>query len=252
MNLVLLDPSEVAADGVARLQDRRAQHILDVLRARPGQTLRVGVVNGPRGTGVVLDAGGGAVTLRCALDRPPMPGTGVSLLLALPRPKVLKRLWAPLAALGVERIVLTNAARVEREYFDTHWLDPANYGPLLREGLEQAGDTHLPDVRIERRLKPFVEDSLDSLFPRGARLLAHPRSAAPIRSVAPAPGEPVLVAVGPEGGWNDYETALLTSHRFVAVSLGERALRTDTACVALVSVLTASGSRPGSRPSAPP
>jgi RsmE family RNA methyltransferase len=244
MNLVLMEPGEVAADGTVRLDGRRAEHLLHVLGARPGQVLRVGILNGPLGSGVVEEMRDSAVALRCTFDRPALPPTGVSLLLALPRPKVLRRLWAPLASLGVERIVLTNAAKVEREYFDTHWLDPANYGPLLLEGLEQSGDTRLPEVHIERRLKPLVEDSLVSLSPRGPRLMAHPRAGVPMGSVVRERGEPVLLAVGPEGGWTDYETDLLTRHGFTSVSLGERTLRSDTACVALVAMLIGPASRP--------
>jgi RsmE family RNA methyltransferase len=164
----------------------------------------------------------------------------VDLLLALPRPKVMRRLWPQLAALGVGRIVLTNAARVERNYFDTHVLDPAFYRPLLIEGLQQAQDTHLPRVSIHRRFRPLVEDELDSLCPPGARLVAHPSGdAPPVAGAWPRGAARVLLAVGPEGGWDDFELRLLGDRGFRPVSLGARTLRTDTACVALLAALRA-------------
>ncbi len=139
MNRILLDTGELGDDGVAVLDGRRALHVEAVLGCRSGDTVRIGLVDGLRGSAEVLSIGGGMVRLRCRLDAPAMSPSGLSLLLALPRPKVMRRLWAPLASLGVERIVLTNAAKVERHYFDTHWLEPAVYRPLLIEGLEQSG-----------------------------------------------------------------------------------------------------------------
>jgi RsmE family RNA methyltransferase len=179
------------------------------------------------------------VELDCRLgDAGPIPD--VDLLLALPRPKVMRRLWAQLAALGVGRIMLTNAARVERNYFDTHVLDEAHYRPLLLEGLQQAQDTRLPGVSIHRRFRPLVEDELDALSSAGTRLVAHPAPAAtPIASAWPQGAARVLLAVGPEGGWDDFELRLLFGRGFSPVSLGARTLRTDTACIALLAALRA-------------
>src|SRR5205823_10500285 len=99
----------------------------------------------------------GAVEPHCAFDATVPPRPPIDLLLALPRPKVMRRLWAQLAALGVGQIMLTNAERVERNYFDTHVLKPECYRPLLVEGLQQARDTRLPNVSIHRQFKVLVE-----------------------------------------------------------------------------------------------
>ena len=205
----------------------------------PGQELRVGLLDGPRGIGRVAHAAD-SVELECTFELDPPPLPDVDLLLALPRPKVMRRLWAQLAALGVGRIILTNAARVERNYFDTHVLDPAFYRPLLIEGLQQAQDTRLPRVSIHRRFRPLVEDELDTLSSADLRLVAHPAPQAPSIAGAWRPGAGrVLLAVGPEGGWDDFELRLLADRGFTLVSLGARTLRADTACVALLAALHA-------------
>jgi RsmE family RNA methyltransferase len=179
----------------------------------------------------------GAVHLRCAFAPGVPQRPRVDLLLALPRPKVMRRLWAQVAALGVGRIMLTNAERVERNYFDTHVLSPDCYRPLLIEGLQQARDTRLPIVSIHRQLKILVEDELDALFGEGARIVADPRSRTPLSDVARRHRhERLLLAVGPEGGWNAFELSLLRAHGFEAAGMGPRTLRTDTACVALLSL----------------
>jgi len=236
VNLILLEPGALR-DGRAELKGRQARHAIDVLRVTPGQDIRLGIVDGPRGSGRVTRIGDECVEVAITLDAAPPDVPDVDLLLALPRPKVMRRLWAQLAAIGVDRIMLTNAARVERNYFDTHVLDPEVYRSLLIEGLQQAQDTHLPRVTIHRRFKPLIEDELDTLCPAGTRLVAHPAGAAP--AVWPPRPARTLLAVGPEGGWDDYELRLLGAQGFAPVSLGPRTLRTDTACVALLAAVRA-------------
>jgi RsmE family RNA methyltransferase len=207
-----------------------------VLRVTPGQPVRIGIVDGPLGTGVVLAADDTSVALQCTFEATPARPK-VDLLLALPRPKVMRRLWAQLAALGVSRVMLTNAARVERNYFDTHVLDAAVYRPLLLEGLQQARDTHLPVVSIHRQFRRLVEDELASASNADLSMVADPASeASPFTAIQPATRR-VLLAIGPEGGWNRFELELLRSRGFIGVGIGPRTLRSDTACVALLAVM---------------
>jgi RsmE family RNA methyltransferase len=237
VNLILLEPDEINAAGDVALSGARATHLLEVLRVEAGHHLRVGVVDGPRGTATVQTVGDETVTLRCALepDIPPLPP--VDLLLAMPRPKVMRRLWAQIAALGVGRIILTNAEKVERNYFDTHILAPETYRPLLIEGLQQSRDTRLPVVSIHRQFKVLVEDQLDALSGGSLRVVADPSAAAPLTEVvrSSAAGR-VLLAIGPEGGWNAFELGLLQVHGFQPAGMGPRTLRTDTACIALLAL----------------
>lgn len=234
MNQVVITAAELDAWHRVRLTGRRAEHLLHVLGVKPGGVVQVGLLGGRRGHGSVCDVGAGNVTLQCHFDRPALPPTGITLLLALPRPKVVRRLFAPLAASGVEKVLLTNAAKVERVYFDTHWLEPARYAPLLLEGLEQSGETRLPEVRVVRRLKPLVEDELSHW--KGSKFVLHPHVAA-CPAVAVSLRVPILVAIGPEGGWTDYEIDLFCEHGFTCVTLGERVLRSDVAVHAMMGIL---------------
>jgi 16S rRNA (uracil1498-N3)-methyltransferase len=240
VNLILLDARDGRDSSHVTLSGARAEHLLSVLKVAPGQTVRVGMLDGPLGTGIVESADEGRVTLRCEFEAAAPPLPRVDVLLALPRPKVMRRLWAQLAALGVGQIILTNAERVERDYFDTHILLEACYRPLLVEGLQQARDTRVPTVSIHRRFKTLVEQHLGMLFGEGVRLVADPGGTA---SVASAIGNDtdrrVLIAIGPEGGWNAFELGLLQAHGFRPVSVGPRTLRVDTACTALLAVVHA-------------
>jgi len=238
VNLILIARDELDAGGVVTLTDARAAHLRRVLGVRVGQKVRVGIVDGEQGEATVAEVGDFGVRMHCTLDGVIPPRPAVDLLLALPRPKVLQRLWAQLAALGVGQIILTNAERVERNYFDTHVLSPACYEPLLREGLQQARDTRVPRVSIHRQFRVLVEDELDRLSDATLRVAADPGGMPSVTTiVGRRSGERVLLAVGPEGGWNAFELSLLEAHGFEAVGMGPRALRSDTACIALVSIV---------------
>jgi RsmE family RNA methyltransferase len=237
VNLVLVEPEEISATGDVLLSGARAAHVLNVLQLQPGHQLRVGVVDGALGSATVQSVGEGVVAVRCAFEATIAPRPPIDLLLAVPRPKVMRRLWAQIAALGVGQIILTNAEKVERNYFDTHILSPETYRPLLIEGLQQARDTRLPTVSVHRQFKILIEDHLDVLFARGVRLVADPSASAPLPdAVERANDQRMLLAIGPEGGWNAFELALLQAHGFQAVGMGPRTLRTDTACVALLAL----------------
>ena len=238
MNLVLVRQEELEPGNRITLGDGRARHILSVLKAGPGATVRVGLLDGPLGLATVERVEGERVVLSCVFegDAPEVPR--LELLLAVPRPKVLNRLWPQLAALGVGRIVLTNAARVERCYFDSHVLRNQLWREPLIEGLQQAADTILPEVTIHRRFKVFTGETLDRLFPDHARLMADPAAPDRLDSVwTPAPEQRVLLAVGPEGGWNDFEIERLRGKGFQTFNLGPRILRSDTACLAALTLI---------------
>ncbi len=239
MNRILFEKSEVGRDGVVFLDGRRASHITEVLNPAVGDSLRVGILNGACGDGQVLTVASSQVSLRCSFAAATLPAPTIDVLLALPRPKVMRRLWAPLASLGVGRILLTNGEKVERNYFDTHWLEDDVYRPLLIEGLEQSGDTRIPEVSICRRLKPLVTDQLDGLFPDSQRVICHPRDAKPINQMPLKSAPRVLLAIGPEGGWTNYEVDLFTQYGFDCISFGWRTLRADVACIALIAAVKA-------------
>lgn len=232
MNLILLFPGDFASDGTVRLTGRRARHVHEVHRARAGDSLAVGHVNGPVGKGTVLLVGPDEVRLSVVLSEAPPPPTGLDLLLAMPRPKVLRRVLQSAASLGARRIVLVNAQRVEKSYFDTPFLEPAEVERNLVLGLEQARDTMIPEVVVRKLLRPFVEDELESFWPGAtcARLLAHPAAErGPKACDLGKAGSPAVIAIGPEGGWVPFELDLLAAHGFIPFGLGPRILRVETA-----------------------
>ena len=232
MNRILFEPTELK-DAVATFGGERAAHVLGVLHGEIGQTLKTGVIDGPIGTSTITAIADGEITVRCTHDAE-APGPWFDLILAPPRPRVMKRLLPQLASLGVGTIVLVGAKKVEKDFWGATLLKEANYRPLLVDGLMQAGTTALPKLLLRRNFRAFLRDELETLFPTANRVVAHPD---PEGGFADGRAGRLLLAVGPEGGWTDDEVALLASLGFARCSLGGRILRTDTAVIALAAKL---------------
>lgn len=239
MNLMLLTEEDFVDADTARLTGRRLRHAREVLKAQAGDTLKVGLLQGPLGVGTVQEDSQEALLLKVAWLEPPPPRPGVDLLLALPRPKTLKKVLPACAALGVDRLVLLNSARVEKSYFESFVLEETSLRELLFLGLEQAKDTVPPHVTVKKFFRPFVEDELDAFCgPSAVRLLPHPPAAKNLAEARGPPGRKVL-AIGPEGGWVPFEVALLESQGFVPVTAGPRPLRVEVAIPWLLGMLGA-------------
>jgi RsmE family RNA methyltransferase len=151
----------------------------------------------------------------------------------VPRPKALTRVIEAAASFGVERVELTNAWRVEKSYLSSPRLAPDALAHAARLGAEQGMTTHVPDVRVHRRLMEL----LDARWPvpgDDRRLIAHP-TGTPIERVARS--ESLVLAIGPEGGWIQRELDTFVARGFTPVSLGERVLRVETAVAAALGQL---------------
>lgn len=234
MNLLLLFDGDFVAPGHARVGGRRAVHVRQVHRAAPGDRLRVGLIDGQVGTAIVRFIQPEGVDLDVVLDADPPPPLPARLLLALPRPKSLKKVLQAVGAMGVKEIFLFNTWRVEKSFWESPVLAPEQLQEQLVLGLEQGCDTRLPQIEIRRRFKPFVEDELPTLLQGSLGLVAHPLATA----VCPrALDRHVTLVVGPEGGFIPYEVELLEAHGCKAVSLGPRPLRVEHAVPALLGRL---------------
>ena len=237
MNRILFEKGEIA-DGVATCGGVRARHILEVLHGEVGQTLKTGEVGGRIGTGVICAIRGesAAPVVDVRVDHSSDgPAPWADVVLAPPRPRVMKRLLPQMAAMGVGRIVLVGAKKVEKDFWGATLLKEENWRPLFVEGLMQAGTSAMPELLVRRSFRKFLADELDATFPTANRVVAHPyRDGA---GPAPVRAGRLLLAIGPEGGWTDDEVGLLESRGFRRQSLGPRILRTDTATVALLSKL---------------
>lgn len=230
----MLDAREVGDDGIARITGARLAHLREVQRYTGGDRLRVGLIDGLLGNGEILAIDDSRADIRVMLDQNPPAPAPLTLVLALPRPKMLKRILVDATSLGVKRIHFINSYRVDKSFWQSPLLAPDAIAERCRLGLEQAIDTRLPVVSLHPRFRPFAEDILPGVLAGNTALLAHPSAGATCpRAVAGA----VTLVVGPEGGFIPFEVELLVRAGCTAVTLGPRVLRVDTAVPTLLGRL---------------
>jgi 16S rRNA (uracil1498-N3)-methyltransferase len=234
MNLVLLEEEDFIDAKRVRLSGRRFDHIVTVLAKGSGETLRVGRINGLMGQGTITTVTSAGLILEVELNEQPPPPLAVTLILALPRPKMLRRILQSVTAMGVKQLYLINSYRVDKSYWASPLLTPYQLDAQLRLGLEQARDTLLPQIYLRQRFKPFAEDELPSLCAGKAAYVAHPIAEA---ECSPPTDAPILLAVGPEGGFIPYEVDKLRAFGALPISLGPRILRVETALPVLLARL---------------
>jgi RsmE family RNA methyltransferase len=252
--------------------DYRTIHAAKILGLRNGDTVRAGVVSCDDHDGLLTDQAAiewipegrvkkpeplkngeppGSISFRLDNLTAPAPSSQVtvSLILALPRPLQLGRILPMISQMGVDHLVLTGAGKVPKDYFGSHlFRKPEALQERLIEGLCQAGDVRLPKLHIVKNLAGFLESDLDTLFPADsyARVIAHPQRLSDTREPTrmgqiqfPASSQPprVVIAVGPEGGWEEpEELERFQQHGFQQITLGNRILRSDCAVVSLLSL----------------
>lgn len=237
MNLLLFHPNEQQQDRwLLPINDRRTKHLQDILNITMGDSVEAGVWNGCLGE----------ATLVCIShehwqfafkprEAPPEP-LPITLILALPRPKMLRRTLIDAITMGIKHIILLNSYKVEKSYWQTPRLKKAALHELITLSLEQAKDTQPPVIELQKRFKPFIEDNLPSLLNGRIGYLMHPGN----YDYLPNRGNhSAIIAVGPEGGWTEYEANRFIHMGFTPYAIGKRILRVETSLPVIVSRLMA-------------
>lgn len=236
MNIILLDSKNTLGDGLYGLTLRQQTHISKVIKAQQGDVLRVGVLNGKIGEGIYEPPTEHRVGYIHSLNlsaQPPEPLPMV-LVMALPRPNMLKRTLQNITAMGVKNLYLIHSAKVEKSYWQSPVLQTESIQQCLLEGLEQAKDTVMPNWSLIPRFRPFVEDQLPDILQGKMGLLAHPYLA---KRCPVDIQQPCVLALGPEGGWNEFEVSKWHEAGMESVHLGDRILKVETVVPVLLSRL---------------
>ncbi len=237
MNLLLLEQDDfqfVGTDRLAQITDvRRLKHIHQTLNLTVGDSIKIGIRHGFKGAARIAEITPNSVSLsHVVLDTPPPSKIPLMLVLALPRPLVLRRLMMDVVTMGVERLVLLNSRSVEKSYWQSQVFDEMDQ--IVTLGLEQAGDTVAPVIELRPRFRPFVEDELPALVEGNTAIVAHPYAT---KVVPIGLTTPCVLVVGAEGGFIPFEIDLLEKSGCMPVSLGQRILRTETAVPLLIGRL---------------
>jgi 16S rRNA U1498 N3-methylase RsmE len=257
VNIILFESHELGKPLARR--DGRTIHLLRVLHKKAGDSFDAGVLGGQRGSGRIEKINfDGSVLVSLQLNETPPPRLPVRVAVGFPRPIQLRRLLRDLSNLGVEAVDLVGTELGENSYRETNLLSRGGARAALVEGAVQSRDTTIPALSVFGSLgdwlrecpweKPPDGEAASSaagarprngrgLFGRASRLSPllvaadNVRPEGALSRLSPTI-RPVVLAVGSERGWSDHERDLLEKAGFLRLSLGGRALRTETACVA--------------------
>ena len=225
MNIVLLDPRQTESELWNITASRQIEHLKTHVGVQVGDTLKVGIREGKRYFTEIVEITEHSIRVKPLQEESIPEKLPVTLVVAMPRPKVLRRLMMDAVTMGVEKLILIHSYRVDKSYWQTPFLQQIDHYITL--GLEQAGDTIAPQVEIYKRFKPFTEDILPALINENcSAYVAHPYTT---EKMPFAIEHSCIVLIGPEGGFIPYEVDLLIKNGCQAVSLGNRILRTETA-----------------------
>lgn len=236
MRLTRVHVSEpLTAGGRHTIEGDAANHIMRVLRLRPGDPLTVFDGRGGEHTARVEEFRKGAVIVAVA-DRSsagresPLP---ITLAQGVSRGERMDWVVQKATELGVTRIIpiLTertvvrlDAKQAERKRL--HWQ------AIAVSACEQSGRERIPGVDAPLAMAEFLSRA-DS---RATRALLSPAGGQRVADL-PRAAAGVVVLIGPEGGLAEGEQRAALASGFVAVRLGPRVLRTETAAVAAMTLL---------------
>lgn len=238
MNLLLLTPENMITENLAEISGRQVAHIHETLKSQEGSTLTVGLLNSQIGIAELISLESNYAKLDITWNTSPPQALPVTLIIGLPRPKMLKRIIQTATTMGVKEIYFINSWKVEKSYWQTPWLREEKLLENCVLGLEQAKDTIMPKIHLRKLFKPFVEDELADISSQSLKLVAHPISEV---SCPIAIQEKTTLVIGPEGGFTPYEIAKIEEQGFQSVHLGSRILRVETAVPVLLSRLFPAG-----------
>jgi len=221
--------------GIYECASKQAHYLLNVLRLGDGSPLLV--FNGRDGEWKALVRPVGKKKCRLEIveqTREQQQGPPVRYLFAPLKRARLDYMAQKATELGVAAMqpVLTRRTNVSR-------LNEDRIRANIIEAAEQCGVMRLPQlapsVRLEKLLAGW-DEATPLIFCDEAAPMA-----SPLQALAQLPPQqPVALLIGPEGGFDAHERDLLLSLPFVlAISLGPRIMRADTAAVAALSLINA-------------
>ncbi len=234
MNLVLLDAKDFIGPDDVRIKGRRFKHLVSVNRVMENDKVIIGLLNGKMGLGLVKKLSHDFIDMQIILDQDPPDPLPMTLVLALPRPKMLKRIVESVTSLGVKNIYLINSWRVEKSFWQSPLLNQDQLEKHMILGLEQAKDTVFPRIYKKRFFTGFVKEELPLIAKDSLCITAHPKSS----HICPSGiNKAITLVIGPEGGFIDVEIDTLEQAGFVSYHIGSRILRVETAVTYLISRL---------------
>ncbi len=236
MNIIILTENDSVDKHKYRISDERFQHIKSILKSNINDVVEIGFINYSTGKAKVVELNKNNVLLEIiSLDKEHKVYNNLDVICALPRPQTLKKVLNTCATMGINNLYLIRSEKVEKSYFHSTLLKEENYNKFLIEGLSQGKRINLTKVSVHNRFKGFFENDFNEICENSICLLAHPNSKSYLNEIKIEKFQKVILAIGPEGGWNEFEINLMEEKGFIKYKLSENILRVENALTAALS-----------------
>lgn len=228
-------PGPLAAGSLRILEGDAANHIARVLRLRPGDPLTVFDGSGAEHAARIEEFRKSAVLVTVGDSSSVLRESPLRLTLAQGISRGERMDWVVQKAteLGVSHIVPIQTERTVVKLDSQQSARKLHHWQAIAiAACEQSGRNSLPRVGAPQTLHDFLRDTDAD----ATRLLLSPAGTLRINDLAPEASR-ITVLIGPEGGLSEPEQRAALAAGFLAVRLGPRVLRTETAAVAALTLL---------------
>jgi 16S rRNA (uracil1498-N3)-methyltransferase len=232
-------------DGRITIEGPARRHLGDSLRVRPGEVFLAIDGRGTERRLAVESSDRRRIVARVVEERtrPPGPGRGVTLAIAPPKGTRMETAVEKTTELGVGRIVPLRLARsVVKGRSGSERAE--RWARVAAAAAAQSGRFRVPDLDDVHTLDEVIARAGAD---RARALLLHlDPDAGPLEAALEGlhAGDPVVLLVGPEGGFSEEEAARARAGGALVVSLGANRLRTETAAIVAVARTIAAVSTP--------
>ncbi len=238
MNIIILTEQDKTTEDIYVVNDNRAEHINKILKSKKGDVVEIGLLNGGMGNAKITEITDRKVKLKLLNIKTfntvePI----VDIICALPRPQTLKKVLNTIATMGVSNLYLIRSAKVEKSFYQSTLLIRENYTKYLLEGLSQGKRTKLPEVSVHKKFKLFFDDNFTKGNDNKIKLLADTGTDKFLKKLKVKNKKHYVIAIGPEGGWTDYEIAFMKKYGFITFKLSQNILRVETAVTSALAQL---------------
>lgn len=236
MNIIILTQEDSLNKNNYRISDERFTHIKNVLKSEIGDILEIGILNGQIGKAKIIEKSNSEIILEIdSFEVRVKKSPTIDIICALPRPQTLKKILNTCATMGVNNLHLIRSEKVEKSYFHSPLLEEKKYTKYLIEGLAQGKRTYPPKVTIHTKFKEFFSNNFSDNCGGSIRLLAHPKVDNYLNKEGVTTSNGIVLAIGPEGGWNEFEINFMEERNFKKFKLSENILRVETAVTASIA-----------------
>lgn len=232
MNCLIID--DLPGKDVYRISEDCVRRVFrDISRLEKGKSIKIAFLGGDRGSAEVVAVTSQHIDVKIVSLQPSLPLLHIDLVVGLSRPQTTKKVIQAGGMAGVRSLHLVHTANGEKSYKDATLLREDGLKVEIVKALEQIWQGTYPQIYVHQNFRYFQKNTLQTFTEHRRKLIAVPENEMLRADLIAEPVDSIVVAVGPEAGWNEAEVSAFEEAGFRKIGLGRRTVRVELA-VAMV------------------